>query len=555
MRVKIFLFLIVLLGFFLRFYKVGEIPNAIYGDEQAFAWNAYNILKLGQDEYGTPYPLQFRSFDDYKSPVPAYLLVPFIKYLGLNAFAIRLPIVLASTLTLFAVFLLVHLFFNNKVSLLISFLMAISPWHIHLARAFFESELCLLFIIFGTYFFLRSNSRLKEMLISSLFFSLSLYSYLTPRIFLPIFIPFLFIHSFISYGKKSISQKRILFNAVIGFIFLIILSIPLLKFAIFDKGLSRFNKLASTVNNNIIDIVNRERSASNLAVNIRPLFHNKYFIWFRFIKDNYLEHLSPNFLYIFGDNNLRLFTGNMGMFYLIEFPLLLIGIYQLWIKKREAAIFFLGWLLISPIPSSVVGRPFGVRSLVMLPVPFVFTGYGLYSILNNLNKQKNLIGGVISILYIFAIGSLLIRYYFEYPVYAATWWGWENKTALEYAKLNENKYDRIFVSNFYSGITLAYAVYYKIDPLEYRKAISNPIILADGRSFIKLGKYYFGSLDLNNDRLQKKIIPEKSLYIGRPEEPGGEDEILSPGDKRVIFVIHDTLKKRCYLEKRSFCNY
>ena len=78
MKVKLFLFFIILFSLLIRMWKLDKYPATLYGDEQAFAWNAYNILKLGQDEYGNTFPLQFRSFDDYKAPLPVYLLVPFI---------------------------------------------------------------------------------------------------------------------------------------------------------------------------------------------------------------------------------------------------------------------------------------------------------------------------------------------------------------------------------------------------------------------------------------------------------------------------------------------
>ena len=89
MSKKLLLLLILLLSLFLRFYRLGEFPATLYGDEQAFAWNAYNILKTGKDEYGIPHPLQFRSFNDYKAPIPVYLLVPFIKYITFKSLSLR----------------------------------------------------------------------------------------------------------------------------------------------------------------------------------------------------------------------------------------------------------------------------------------------------------------------------------------------------------------------------------------------------------------------------------------------------------------------------------
>src|SRR3989344_4413858 len=124
MKLRIIFLLIIILSILLRGWRVDRFPATLYGDEQAFAWNAYNILKLGQDEYGISYPLQFRSFDDYKAPIPVYLLVPFINIFGLTPFAIRLPIVLASTAMVIATYFITGKFLNSKISLLASFFFA-----------------------------------------------------------------------------------------------------------------------------------------------------------------------------------------------------------------------------------------------------------------------------------------------------------------------------------------------------------------------------------------------------------------------------------------------
>lgn len=536
MKAKFLFILIILLGFYLRIFKLQEFPATLYGDEQAFAWNAYNILKLGQDEFGTPFPLQFKSFGDYKAPIPVYLLVPFIKFLGLNSFAIRLPIVLASILTILAAYLLSRLFLNQKTSLLVAFLLTISPWHIHLSRGFFESTLSLLFFILGIYFIFRSKEKIGLMILGMIFFGLSIYSYFTPRILIPFILIFILIYQFVLLNSKRIIFVR---NYFVGFIVLLIISIPLINLTFLGGG-SRMSYLLKDTDKKIVDTVNTERFASNLSIPWRAKLHNKATVWARVITDNYLEHLSANFWYIYGDNSLRYFTGNMGMFYLLEFPFLIIGLYILWKEKREVAILFLCWILLAPIPASIVGRPFAVRSLALLPAPFIFVGYGIYKSLFYFRKSILKWGIILALVFGFTIslGNLLIRYYFEYPVYAATWWGWENKAALDYAKLREKKFDQIFISDFYSGAPLAFAVYNAYDPLKYRYSINHPVIMADGRRLIKLGKFYFGSLDINAQRLRQNIIPPRSLYIARPEEADSSEEIHAPDDGRVIFKIY-----------------
>lgn len=540
MKLKLLFVSVIILAFILRVYNLGKTPSTLYGDEQAFAWNAFNILKLGQDEYGTPYPLQFRSFGDYKAPIPVYLLVPFIKLFGLNSFAIRLPIAIASTLTVIVSYYLACLFLNKKASLVAILLMAISPWHIHLSRGFFEAALSLLFYVTAIYFFLKSQDKTRHIFISVLFFVLTIYSYFSPRILLPVILPFLFLYIFRFQKDKKINLNIKYY--LTGLILLLILCLPLLHFTFFGKGLSRFNNLTASNQKMIIESVNNERFGSNLSPWWREKMHNKVTSWVRIIKNNYLENLSLNFWYISGDSSLRYFLGNTGMFHLFELPFLILGLYFLHKEKRAAFIFFLGWIMLAPVPTSLVGRPFAVRSLAMLPAPFIFVAYGIYKVTTLLNNQykKWITLFTLTFICIFTLDFYLIRYYLEYPKYAATWWGWENKTVLDYAKKNEDKYDYIFISDFYSGSLLAYSVYNSLDPIEYRYAISNPVSLADGRSFFRVGKYYFGSLDIDEKRKQINLIPPRSLYFARPEEANSGETINAPDDDRIIFKIYRT---------------
>src|SRR3989344_1223720 len=86
------LFLIILLAFFLRIYKLGSVPPSLYWDEASLGYNAYSILKTARDEHGKFLPLtNFAAFGDYKPPGYIYAAVPSIAIFGLNEFAIRFP--------------------------------------------------------------------------------------------------------------------------------------------------------------------------------------------------------------------------------------------------------------------------------------------------------------------------------------------------------------------------------------------------------------------------------------------------------------------------------
>ena len=103
---NIILICIVLIGFVLRFYRLGENPPGLNWDEASLGYNAYAILKTGADEYGTQTPLSIRSFDDYKPPLYVYLTVPSVALFGLNAFSVRFVSALLGSLAVVVMYFL-----------------------------------------------------------------------------------------------------------------------------------------------------------------------------------------------------------------------------------------------------------------------------------------------------------------------------------------------------------------------------------------------------------------------------------------------------------------
>ena len=98
---------IFILAAFLRYYMLGTIPLGLNNDETAIGYNAYTILQSGKDEYGTSFPLYFRSFDDYKLPVYIYMTSINEKIFGATPFAVRFPSALFGSLSVIAIYLLV----------------------------------------------------------------------------------------------------------------------------------------------------------------------------------------------------------------------------------------------------------------------------------------------------------------------------------------------------------------------------------------------------------------------------------------------------------------
>ena len=101
-------------GIFLRFYRLGGIPDSLNWDEVSWGYNAYSILKTGHDEHGAFMPLSFKAFGDYKQPVYVYLTSLSVGLFGLNPFSVRFSSAFLGVLTIPFVWLLVFELFKKE---------------------------------------------------------------------------------------------------------------------------------------------------------------------------------------------------------------------------------------------------------------------------------------------------------------------------------------------------------------------------------------------------------------------------------------------------------
>ena len=52
---------------------LGSAPPGLFSDEAGFGYNGWTISHYGTDQFGTHWPLFFRSSGDYKGPAGVYL--------------------------------------------------------------------------------------------------------------------------------------------------------------------------------------------------------------------------------------------------------------------------------------------------------------------------------------------------------------------------------------------------------------------------------------------------------------------------------------------------
>ena len=201
---KYWLTVIIFLGFILRFYKLGQIPSGFVSDEASFGYNAYSLIKTGKDEFGQSWPIIFRSFGDGKMPVYFYLTIPSVLLFGLTEFAVRFPSALLGTLTILLIYLFTKEIVKSKNDksgwrlkiwpLISALILATLPWHIHFSRAAFEANIGLFWITLGSWLWLKfiKNRKKSTLGLGLIAFTLSVFSYHAPRIFVPLWLGYLF---------------------------------------------------------------------------------------------------------------------------------------------------------------------------------------------------------------------------------------------------------------------------------------------------------------------------------------------------------------------------
>lgn len=499
------LFIIIVLAAFLRFWQLGQNPPSLTWDEAAWGYNAYSLGIDGKDEFGRFLPFDYlESFGDFKPPVYAYLDIIPVKIFGLNEFSVRFPSAFFGVLTVLATYFLVKRIFGSQkstrtIALVSSFLLAISPWHIMLSRAAFEANLASFFLIAGVWLFLVGIQKKPSYLIlSAIFFALSLYTFNTARVVAPILVLILAI----GFRKQLFQQKRgVLIAVVIG----ILLVLPTLKFLLSPQASLRFKEVNIFSDVDIIKRLNQDVENDKNAF-WSKIIHNRRFAYgVEFLK-HYLDNFSPNFLFINGDGNPKFSTQDVGQLYLWELPFLILGILFL-IRNKEGFWWLVPlWLIIGIIPAATAREtPHALRIETALPTFQLLVAYGLISSFRLLSKYKYYYFGILSVVVFLNFFYYIYGYYVNYPYLYSREWQYGYKDSIAYVEQVKNKYDQIYMTMSMGRPYIYYLFYTKTNPQYFRKTA---IIKREVFGFVTVegfDKYRFAK-DVNIKHSDRKLL-------------------------------------------------
>ncbi|HCQ30902.1 TPA: hypothetical protein DIU27_00770 [Candidatus Collierbacteria bacterium] len=425
---------VLLIGAFFRFYKLGETPTGLYVDEASLGYNAYSVYKTGMDEYGKNFPVMFRSFSTFQSSIYSYILIPFIHFLDLSIFSVRLPSAVFGFLSIPLLYLLVKKLFPslrtnnhepiaNNFALITTLLLAISPWHTNYSRTAYETNVALFFLLMGSLFLVHALKKPWLFLLSALSFVISMMAYRAEIIIVPILI---LVFAIRYSGTLFSNSKRYLLPIFTSLALAMVLFLPTLKIMEtpgFQARSSALNIFASSGPHPW-----GYREGTGLLHN---LTNNPQILAAREFISLYSSYLSPRYMFSLGDSGPRLPYPGMGTFFVWQFPLYLIGLYFLIKEKdlKDFKYFVFTLLLISPVPAALTRDPYStLRSLPLVISQILIISFGLvklWEILPSLSSKLKYL--LVAVLLIFSSVRMFISIFYFNDYFNSKFWnyGWE----------------------------------------------------------------------------------------------------------------------------------
>ena len=492
MKNKLILVIIILIAFILRFYQLNNFPTGFQRDEAFIGYNTYSILKTGREMSGDFLPTHLRSFL-FTPAGNVYISAPFVSIFGLSKFSIRFSSALFGLLSIPLLYLVLKEFLQKEkglknigceISLFASFLFAISPWHINLSRTSSVVTPVVFFILLGIFLYFRSVNKGKALLLFASFasFFISLFFYISPYTFLPIFIPSLFFFYKTKYEK------------LFFFFYILLIIIPLIITLLSGNLSTRVNSISIIKNGETslrIGESAREDGVAKINSGLVRFFHNKPSVLSTIFLQNYFDHLSYSFLFTEKSFPDRYRVPRMGIMYLFEFALLILGVIFVIKNNLKLGYFLIFWALVAPIGSSLSfdDVPNMQRTLYMLPPLLILETIGVYYLVEKLNLKR-------WFPILFLIIFLNIFYYLhQYYIHGAVYHPWYRQEGYEtlVKKLNTYlpNYKKAIITNRESGPSVEVAFFSKFSPSAFLEDTKNQDV--QNSDMVSFGKYTFSN--------------------------------------------------------------
>jgi 4-amino-4-deoxy-L-arabinose transferase-like glycosyltransferase len=342
-RIEALLLAISLLVVAAYFAGIPKNPPGFFIDEASIAYNAHTISREGRDEHGQTFPLYFRAFGEYKSPVYIYLLAALFRFTGPSVFVARMLSAVVGLIAALLLGLLAARITQRRWAGLLVFVVALlTPWMFEISRLVFEVSIFPA-LLSGFLLLLYKASRREEWswriaVGLGVLLGLMTYTYAIGRVLAPLF----------ALGLAFFFTRRRWRGVVLTWVGFGVMLLPLTVFTVRHPGAlgERFK---------YVSYIKPGDSRSEIV--------------FRFIK-NYARDFSPSSWLIAGDPEPRHHLPGMGSLLAGVVILGVLGLVLVLLRYRREAWwrFVLYGLAVSAIPASLTLDHFHTLRLMGLPV-------------------------------------------------------------------------------------------------------------------------------------------------------------------------------------------
>ena len=421
------IWIVVVLGCFFRLLFIGRIPgNYNYFQDEAFsAYEAYSLVNYGMDSHGYHNPVYIETWGSGMSAVQCYIQSFFIRLIGFNPVAIRLPQAILGCLTLVFFYLLVKEIAEERVAFWSTFVLSIAPWHIIMSRWGLDCNYFVGFITISLYLLITARNVVWKTILAAVLMGITLYSYASPWIVMPFLVYGIILYLYL---EGEMTLKSIAIYTMV----LVIVIIPLFLFIIVNMG------LIPEIRTNLISIPKLSYFRSDDAkLSLDNLKRLVTFFW-------------TQYDYISYDSALP-----YGTYYLFSNVFLVIGLVKNIIKRDKKSIVIWLWFLCACVLGIIVQPNFERTNMLFLPL-FYFIGSGIVFVLDIFRRYKNIPAVIIALLYGIN-GMIYAKYYFtEYNEMMERVWPEGVEEAIVFA----NNYDgTIHIQDIRHPFVLCYSQY------------------------------------------------------------------------------------------------
>lgn len=499
--------LLIVISLLVRTVYLKSIPTGVNGDELGYAITDKTVITSGTDFSGTWKPIDSLLFKYppgvSQAELPYLYLLPIIKFFGVSIESIRIPGVIFGVLTVVLIYLISRRLFGENTGRWVGLSAAINPWLIYISRTGYEATPSMFFFMMGLYLIIQQN--VIPVILSVIPFIFAFYSYIGTK---PSLLPFILTSMLIGYkvnkNKRLVKVYSIIMSLFI--IFTVYFAITLLN----NHEETRINDIL------VYDFAGLIKIFTDAVNKIPDIFSIRY-------------------LFRSGDTFFSLYEH--GLFYLIDFIFLIIGLSVLYSKQKKYFILFTA-LIITGIFPQLIHRTtrdnFTPHITLFIPTAIILIGLGIQKSIESVPKKyRNIFPLSIYAVYIFSFLNFIMVYFFQYPLQAQS--DSRMKIATEYInRLNTLKNIHFVVSDNRD----AYIKY-----LFYQDAIQKNTIV-QVKNAIKNKKYKINNISFEPCNNTIRIDQSDEIYFIDPtcgDYPSIKPHIVMPRliDNGTLFKIYN----------------